>query len=170
MLMPEASVVRPTRVATTLLHDVPQRATRVESVDEVLGNHDIAIIAAGAWSQPLLNQVGVDLNVSPRRGQMMVFDRGDLPHVIRTTNRQVALPRADGRVAVGVTWETPALTRAPTSQRWIGSRRGHANRCRAWDSARRPGRGYALGLTATSRRSDGPAIACWSRSATVAMA
>jgi glycine oxidase len=104
-LMREASVVRSTRVAATLLHDLPLCPTRVESIDDVLREHDVAVIAAGAWSQPLLDQVRVRLEVGPRRGQMMVFDRGHLPVVLRTTERHLALPRIDGRVAVGVTWE-----------------------------------------------------------------
>jgi glycine oxidase len=103
--MSEASVVRSPRIAPALLDGVPRRTTRVEAVDEVLREHDIGVIAAGTRSQPLLEQVRVPVRVAPRRGQMMVFDRGDLPHVVRTTKRQLALLRADGRVAVGVTWE-----------------------------------------------------------------
>jgi glycine oxidase len=105
LLMPDAGVVRSPRIAPALLDGVPCRATRVDSVDELLHEHGIAVIAAGAWSQPLLEQLRVSVEVGPRRGQMLVFDGGDLPRIVRTTKHQVAVPRADGRVAVGVTWE-----------------------------------------------------------------
>jgi glycine oxidase len=133
LLMPEACVIRPTRVATALLQDVARVATAVESVDAVLRDHDIAVIAAGAWSQPLLDQVGVRLEVRPRRGQMMLFDSGRLPLVLRTAERQIALPRADGRVAVGTTWEDAgfdARTDAAT-----------LDRLEAWARAQVPGLG-----------------------------
>jgi glycine/D-amino acid oxidase-like deaminating enzyme len=153
VLMPEAAVIRPTRVATTLLHDVARLARRVESVDAVLRDHDIAVIAAGAWSQPLLDQLGVDLEVRPCRGQMMLFDCGQLPRVLRTSERQIALPRADGRVAVGTTWENAgfdARTDAAT-----------LDRLEAWARDQVPGLGRRetawAGLRPWSGR-DGPTI------------
>jgi glycine oxidase len=103
--VPEANVVRPPRVARTLLRNVPRHATRIESLDALLRVHDLTVIAAGAWSQTLLDQVGAPVEVGPRRGQMMVFDSGELASVLRTDQHQIALPRADGRVAIGATWE-----------------------------------------------------------------
>lgn len=133
LLLPDASVVRPPRVAGALLDDTPRRAVQVASVDELLGEHDIAVIAAGTWSQALLDQVRVRLAVGPRRGQMMVFDRGELPFVLRTSERQVALPRVDGRVAVGVTWEDAGFD-ARTDGATL-------DRLEAWARAQVPGLG-----------------------------
>lgn len=132
-LVPEASVVRPPRVARTLLRDVPWRATRVRSLDALLRVHDLAVIAAGAWSQPLLHQVAARVEVGPRRGQMIVFDRGELPSVLRTDQHQLALPRADGRVAVGASWEDAGFD--------VNTDRVVLDRLEAWAREQVPGLG-----------------------------
>jgi len=64
------------------------------------------VLAAGAWSSPLLAAAGLDLAVRPRRGQMLRFAAGRLSTALVVAGGdELAVPRADGSVVVGTTLE-----------------------------------------------------------------
>jgi glycine oxidase len=64
------------------------------------------ILANGAWSPELLKLVGIDLPVTPLRGQMLVVSLAGfaLPCLINTA-RGYLVPKKDGRIVVGATQE-----------------------------------------------------------------
>jgi glycine oxidase len=76
------------------------------------------LVAAGAWSEGLLEPLGVRPGVHPVRGQIVLLNRPSPPlaHVVMM-RKQYLVPREDGRVLVGSTeepeagfdkWPTPA--------------------------------------------------------------
>lgn len=73
---------------------------------------DSVVVAAGAWSRELLAPLGIDLPVTPHRGQISHFDLPDT----ETATWPVVLPRtshyllafAGGRVVAGATREAEA--------------------------------------------------------------
>ncbi|MGD9571238.1 MAG: NAD(P)/FAD-dependent oxidoreductase [Thermoleophilia bacterium] len=105
---PEVGVVRAHRAAPALLADAGVEAERAPAppLDALRAGCDVVVIATGAWAAPHLAEAGLSLQVSPRRGQMMLFAAGDLPAVLIEGGREgVAVPRADGRVVAGTTLE-----------------------------------------------------------------
>jgi glycine oxidase len=104
--LPEVAVARAPRLAPALLAGIPVERSEVGSLAALRGEADLVVIAAGAWSAPLLAEAGLDLKVAPRRGQMLLFDRGDLDTILmRAGGEGLAVPRADGPVVVGTTLE-----------------------------------------------------------------
>jgi glycine oxidase len=107
------------------------------------------LIAAGAWSEALLAQLGHRPNVHPVRGQIALFrpPRRLLTRVLMV-GKEYLVPRADGRVLAGSTEEpeagfvkantpaavekltafatrtVPALADAPVEKCWAGLRPG----------------------------------------------
>lgn len=104
------------------------------------------IIAAGAWSAPLLQTLHVSLPVEPVKGQMLLIKAqpGVLNSVILTEDCYL-IPRKDGRILIGSTLEyagydktptttakaallaaasrwAPALAQCPVEQHWAGLR------------------------------------------------
>jgi glycine oxidase len=64
------------------------------------------ILAAGAWSPDLLRPLGLDLQVKPIKGQMLLA--GGAPEFCRhmiLDNETYLIPRADGRILIGSTLE-----------------------------------------------------------------
>lgn len=81
------------------------RVTGVRLGDTTL-RADVVVLAAGAWSGRLAEPVGVDLAVSPVRGQILLLagEPGELgPMVI--DGDDYLIPRRDGHVLVGSTME-----------------------------------------------------------------
>ncbi|RRJ83260.1 glycine oxidase ThiO [Aestuariirhabdus litorea] len=114
------------------------------------GRHeaDAVVVAAGAWSAPLLSPFGISLPVFPVRGQMLLYRAtpGLVRRVSLIGNRYV-IPRRDGRVLVGSSLEyegyhchptieqrrsleqsaegiIPALAGFPVERHWAGLRPG----------------------------------------------
>lgn len=105
------------------------------------------VLAAGAWSDLILNNTGLPgLGVKPLRGQMLLWKGapGLLPHVV-TGNGRYLIPRKDGHILGGSTVEDvgfdtgctddaqdriqaachamfPPLAELPLIQRWSGLR------------------------------------------------
>jgi glycine oxidase len=74
------------------------------------------VVAAGSWSSHLLQPVGLRVNVTPARGQMIAL-RGAaarLRHVVHSS-RAYIVPRNDGRVVVGATVEYVGFNKAVTA-------------------------------------------------------
>ena len=111
-------------------------------------NCDKAILCAGAWSPLLLEHAGIQPEIRPVRGQMLLF-RTDPDTVRRITlhENHYAIPRKDGRVLFGSTIENtgfvketteaarkeltslaaklyPLLAEAPVEHHWAGLRPG----------------------------------------------
>jgi glycine oxidase len=67
---------------------------------------DQLIIAGGAWSAGVLKSAGIDVNVFPVQGQMLLFkaEPGLIKHIIMREGFYL-IPRQDGRVLAGSTVE-----------------------------------------------------------------
>ena len=104
------------------------------------------VVCAGAWSARLLQGLGVTPEITPVRGQMLMFRAapGTVRRIVLDGNRYV-IPRRDGRVLVGSTMEEvgfdasitaaardelceralsliPALAKASIERHWSGLR------------------------------------------------
>ncbi len=109
------------------------------------------LVAGGAWSGEILKQAGVELEIEPVRGQMVLFrtPKRELRHTVEI-GKQYVVPRGDGRILVGSTEEwvgfvkentdsavrgliefaqflVPALKAAEVEKTWAGFR-PHARR------------------------------------------
>jgi len=106
------------------------------------------LIAAGAWSDALLGQVGWRPGIRPIRGQIALLNTGvPLCRRVLMLGKRYLVPRPDGRVLVGATEEdagfdkrttavairdlldfaidlVPALADAPLERSWAGLRPG----------------------------------------------
>lgn len=106
------------------------------------------LLAAGAWTEELLQEMGIRLGIRPMRGQIVLLNTGTpLLHRIVLEGRRYLVPRQDGYVLVGSTEEdvgfdqqttaqaigellqfavtlVPALQRAAVERTWAGLRPG----------------------------------------------
>lgn len=73
------------------------------------------VLAAGAWSGELLQQLDLTLPVEPVKGQMILYRCADdfLPSMVLAGGRY-AIPRRDGHVLVGSTLEYAGFDKTPT--------------------------------------------------------
>ncbi|PPC76339.1 glycine oxidase ThiO [Pokkaliibacter plantistimulans] len=123
--MPEVASIRNPRLGQALRQYAMQHPnitllenTQVEEVqiqnDCIVGcrtdrgwvNTDKVVVSAGAWSQRVLSELGVNVPIQPVRGQMMVFKAN--PGLLNRTvlnGGKYLIPRADGRILVGSTLE-----------------------------------------------------------------
>jgi len=67
---------------------------------------DAYVVATGAWSGELMRSVGLDLPITPVKGQMLLYriDPGHLQHIVLYQGKYI-IPRQDGHVLVGSTME-----------------------------------------------------------------
>lgn len=73
------------------------------------------VIAGGAWTAQLLEGMGVNLRITPVRGQMLLFHgRPDMIKRILLDQGQYVIPRQDGRVLVGSTIEQVGFDKSIT--------------------------------------------------------
>lgn len=73
------------------------------------------VIAAGAWSTALAAPLGVTLDITPVKGQMLLFDAPDgSPRSMVLTEQGYVIPRRDGRLLVGSTLEPAPESGLPT--------------------------------------------------------
>ncbi len=75
------------------------------------------VVAAGAWSKKLLGKQGVQLDIKPVRGQMLLYraQPGMLQHII-LQNGTYLIPRDDGHILVGSTLEDAGFDKATTEE------------------------------------------------------
>ncbi|MCL6416179.1 glycine oxidase ThiO [Aestuariirhabdus sp. Z084] len=133
--MPEVGSIRNPRLLQALIRWVRQssRVTSLENSGEIrlrvhkgkiegVGSANYGklsagkvVVAAGAWSGPILNSVGVDLPVVPVRGQMLLYKAqpGLIKRITLVGNRYV-IPRRDGRILVGSSLEYEGYNAYPT--------------------------------------------------------
>ena len=75
------------------------------------------VVAAGAWSGPLLEPIGVEAPTPPFKGQIVLL-RSEQPLIRRVVEhgKNYLVPRDDGRVLVGATEEDVGFETKPTAQ------------------------------------------------------
>ena len=73
------------------------------------------IVAAGTWSGPLLNPLGLDVSIVPVRGQMIAV-KGETNPITRVLHSSAVylVPRRDGRTLIGATVERVGFSKAIT--------------------------------------------------------
>ncbi|MDR2218986.1 MAG: FAD-dependent oxidoreductase [Methylobacillus sp.] len=130
------------------LQSETRRITAWQSKDGQRFSSDIYVVAAGAWSAPLLGEFAADVPIKPMRGQMLLY-KLESPVFTEILYREdfYLVPRRDGHVLAGSTMEDvgfdksatveagealarkaaallPALKHAPIVQHWSGLRPG----------------------------------------------
>src|SRR5207253_4353257 len=74
------------------------------------------VVAAGAWTDALLAEVGCELGVHPVRGQIVLLNPGtQLVRHILLWGARYLVPRGDGRVLVGSTEEDAGFDKRTTA-------------------------------------------------------
>jgi glycine oxidase len=73
------------------------------------------VVAAGTWSSRLLEPLGLNVKVTPARGQMIAVQGGKLAisRVLHSSSVYV-VPRRDGRILIGATVENAGFQKAVT--------------------------------------------------------
>jgi len=131
----------------SILHEAGKvSAVQTKQGERLTAGH--VVVAGGAWSAGLLAPLGLELPVSPVRGQMLLYrtEPGTVTRILLYKDRYV-IPRRDGRVLVGSTLEhvgfekqitvsarddliasakeiVPALANFPVEKHWAGLRPG----------------------------------------------
>lgn len=73
------------------------------------------VLSAGAWSRPLLEQLGISIVITPVRGQILLFRPGErLVDAVIDCGQRYLVPRDDGRILVGSTEEFAGFEKANT--------------------------------------------------------
>ncbi|HLF82830.1 MAG TPA: glycine oxidase ThiO [Blastocatellia bacterium] len=77
----------------------------------------VVVLAAGTWSSRLLEPLGLNVKVTPVRGQMIALRGGAPPinRVLHSTSVYV-VPRRDGRILIGATVEQAGFRKAVTAR------------------------------------------------------
>lgn len=92
---------------------------RVHGVSTNMGEFEAGtvIVAGGAWTARLLAGTGIDMQVRPVRGQMLLFDAepGVVSRIVLDGDRYV-IPRRDGKVLVGSTVEETGFLKETTEE------------------------------------------------------
>jgi glycine oxidase len=75
------------------------------------------VITSGAWSANLLREVGLEVDINPVRGQMLMYrgKPGQVQHMVLKDSHYV-IPRRDGRILVGSTLENVGFDKATTDE------------------------------------------------------
>ena len=166
ILLPDVAQVRNPCLGRALQESLLQRGVSLHTHTEVTGfitrNGAVqgvttrggelpasqVVVAGGAWSATMLRGTGIDLPVTPVRGQMIQFQAhpGLLQHIVLHRGHYL-IPRKDGLVLVGSTLEhvgydksvtaaareqllqwaqalVPALGGVPVVRQWAGLRPG----------------------------------------------
>jgi glycine oxidase len=102
------------------------RGGTIQGVRTAAGEYpaDRVVIAAGAWSAQLLKDSGLELPVSPVRGQMIQFQAPPamLRHILLSQGHYL-IPRRDGLVLAGSTVEYAGFDKTTTPEAamsWCG--------------------------------------------------
>lgn len=122
--MPRVAQIRPPRLLRALQSTVRRMGVNVlenSPVRSLISRHgkitgvetptgpleaDYVVIATGAWSRTFLEEVHVDVDIRPVRGQIILYqgDPGWLTRMVMHRDHYV-IPRADGRIVAGSTLE-----------------------------------------------------------------
>ncbi len=133
--LPDRAQVRNPRLLRALMTAISQRGGRLMPWNGVEGFRVLdrrvtavrtsvgdlpcgtVVVAAGAWSGPLLETIGVHAPTPPFKGQVVLL-RSERPLIRRVVEhgKNYLVPRDDGRVLVGATEENVGFETMPTSQ------------------------------------------------------
>ena len=92
------------------------RVTAVRTPTEAISAGKF-VVCSGAWSQTVLAQAGVTIQVEPVRGQMVLLDMLPLPtHRIIEVGSRYIVPRADGHLLIGSTEEHVGFEKSNTAE------------------------------------------------------
>jgi glycine oxidase len=132
------------------VHALVRQGDRINAVRTAAGDVPVSqvVVAAGAWTDQLLAEIGCRLGITPVRGQIVLLhgDKPTLRHILLAGARYL-VPRGDGRILAGSTEEhagfdkrntaagvqgllelatrlVPALAEAPVEKCWAGLRPG----------------------------------------------
>jgi glycine oxidase len=100
------------------VHGFERQGERITAVRTGMGPlaADRFLIAAGAWSDGLLEQVGFRPGVHPVRGQIALLNTGaPRIHRILCQGKRYMVPRPDGRILVGSTEENAGFDKRTTA-------------------------------------------------------
>jgi glycine oxidase len=91
------------------------RVTGVQTPEGTVAG-DRILVAGGAWSQRILAELNLRIEVEPVRGQMVLLNQLPLPftHVLNCGPRYL-VPRPDGRILVGSTEEHAGFVKQNTA-------------------------------------------------------
>lgn len=85
--------------------------------DDARHIYDQVVVAAGAWSAALLLPWGLQLPVSPVKGQMLLWDLGrDCPETVWLSDAGYFIPRSEGLCLFGSTLELHFDSSLPTRE------------------------------------------------------
>lgn len=108
-LIPDAEV--------TQINTNNDQASGVATADGLELQADHIVIANGAWSGRLLQQMNINLQIHPIRGQMIVMEAdADLLKTIILKDGHYLIPRSDGKIVVGSTVENVGFDKSTTEQ------------------------------------------------------
>lgn len=133
--LPDAAQIRNPRLLQSLRQMIELNGVQLREHSEVLSlrrhgdrlngvettggrvSADYLVIAAGAWSNRLLNGLGLDLAVAPVRGQMILFqaETGIVRRILVSSDYYM-IPRRDGHVLVGSTLENVGFDKSVTKR------------------------------------------------------
>lgn len=133
--LPEVAQIRNPRLIRALRADLERRGVRlyeqtaVTSLlrhgDRIEGVHagretlraDVVIVAAGAWSGRVLEELDIRIDVGPVRGQMLLYRAvpGAIRRILLAAGRY-AIPRRDGLVLFGSTVEETGFEKETTPE------------------------------------------------------
>lgn len=107
--------VRPA-TEVTAIRTQRDRAAGVETSEEFIPAERV-VVAAGAWSEPLLRPLGVHFDIAPVRGQMILFRaQPDVVRRIVLHGDRYLVPRRDGRILAGSTLERVGYDKSTTEE------------------------------------------------------
>jgi len=103
-------------VPVSSLHCQANRVQGIRVGDEILSGGAV-LVAAGAWTDRLLQPLGVHLKIEPVRGQIALLNPGAMlfRHIL-ISGAQYLVPRLDGRVLIGSTEEHVGFDKATTAE------------------------------------------------------
>ena len=135
LLFPEVAQIRNPRLLQALKQSALQQgvvieedaevgrlliqAGRINGVETGRGRYpaDRVIVAGGAWSGALLADLGLEIHITPVRGQMLLIaaQAGRVKHILSCRQHYI-VPRRDGRLLIGSTLEQAGFDKSVTDE------------------------------------------------------
>ncbi|OOZ35624.1 glycine oxidase ThiO [Solemya velesiana gill symbiont] len=133
--LPDVAQVRNPRLVKALHKDLAQRGVEIHEettverlliengricgieTDEGTYRSDKVLICAGAWTKQLLGELGTTMEITPVRGQMILFkaEPGVINRITLENDRYI-IPRRDGHILFGSTLEHEGFDKRTTEE------------------------------------------------------